>query len=124
MEEDFDGSPGSNVDLPGRGRGRQENAKERAFVSAAEQISDFRESHLRAGQIALRRIVARGVNNIRERCALLSQQALESVIASADWSVAVRNLVAGSGIFGWRDWRPKIYPRDLNPFSENSFVTD
>ena len=73
------------------------SAKERAFVSVAEQIGDFRESHLRAGQIALRRIVARGVNKIRERCALLSQPALESVIASAGWSVAVRNLVAGSG---------------------------
>ena len=75
------------------------SAKERAFVSLAEQIGDFRESHLRAGQIALRRIVARGVNKIRERCALLSQQALESVIATADWSVAVRNLVAGKRNF-------------------------
>ena len=65
------------------------SAKERALVSVAEQIGDFRESHSRVGQIVLRQFVARGVNKIRERCALLSQPALESVIASAGWSVAV-----------------------------------
>ena len=59
------------------------SAKERALVSVAEQIGDFRESHSRVGQIVLRQFVARGVNKIRERCALLSQPALESVIASA-----------------------------------------
>jgi len=75
------------------------SAKERALVSVADQIGDFRESHSRVGQIVLRQFVARGVNKIREKCALLSQPALESVIASAGWSVAVRNLVAGNGIF-------------------------
>ena len=59
------------------------SAKERALVSVAEQIGDFRESHSRVGQIVLRQFVARGVNKIREKCALLSQPALESVIASA-----------------------------------------
>ena len=75
------------------------SAKERAFVSVAEQIGDFRESHSRVSQLVLRQFVARGVNKIRERCALLSQPALESVIASAGWSVAVRNLVAGKRNF-------------------------
>ena len=75
------------------------SAKERAFVSVAEQIGDFRETHSRVGQIVLRQFVARGANKMRERCALLSQPALESMIASAGWSVAVRNLVAGKRNF-------------------------
>src|SRR5260370_20134678 len=31
---------------------------------------------------------------------------------NAGRSVAVLNSVAGNGIFGWRDRRPKIHPRD------------
>src|ERR1700687_162960 len=31
---------------------------------------------------------------------------------NAGWSVAVPNSVAGNGIFGCRDRRPKIHPRD------------
>jgi len=59
--------------------------------------------------MVLRQFVARGVNEIRERCALLSQPALESVIASAGWSVAIRNLVAGNGIF----WMARLEAKNL-----------
>ena len=92
------------------------SAKERALVSVAEQIGDFRESHSRVGQIVLRQF--RGVNKIRERSALLSQPALESVIASAGWSVAVRNLVAGNGLF----WMARLEAKNL-PERPQSFLS-
>jgi hypothetical protein len=56
------------------------------------------------------------VRNPRTESAIGSDAAqslhLSRRFPNAGWSLPVRNSVAGNGIFGCRDWRPKIHPRD------------
>ncbi len=46
--------------------------------------------------------------------AVRSSSSQQTRFPSAVWSVPCQNSVAGNGIFGCGDWRPRIYPRDPN----------